>query len=283
MANLIIEAVPAEPDRCGHRNEHQHPKYRRSPRQRHRHQHRGQQPAPGAAFRPRPASWRPSSSAAISLLVAAVWPPSAIPTRSKSLACGRSRHPGLIGEAEVFAGLTPICPRRLRDRRDCRRSSPRVRGRAPPPRSRPLRRDAELNLARILVAATDVFAEDGYEASMEQIADRAGLGVGTLYRRFPSKADLVEPCRGGGQRGPGRSPSRPGGELPRGWGVRASCAAAWRRPSCWRVIASKAPGIGEAPRSGCFGSRLSSTSFSSGPGWQMPSGGMWSSATWPWP
>jgi AcrR family transcriptional regulator len=57
--------------------------------------------------------------------------------------------------------------------------------------SRPLRRDAELNLERILVAAQDVFAESGYEASMERIAQRAGVGVGTLYRRFPNKESLV--------------------------------------------------------------------------------------------
>jgi AcrR family transcriptional regulator len=56
---------------------------------------------------------------------------------------------------------------------------------------RPLRRDAELNLERILVAAQDVFAESGYEASMERIAQRAGVGVGTLYRRFPNKESLV--------------------------------------------------------------------------------------------
>src|SRR5271155_3714198 len=55
---------------------------------------------------------------------------------------------------------------------------------------KPLRRDAELNLVRILVAARDVFAEHGYEASMEQIATRAQVGIGTLYRRFPNKADL---------------------------------------------------------------------------------------------
>src|ERR1700683_873793 len=53
---------------------------------------------------------------------------------------------------------------------------------------RPLRRDAELNLARILVAARDVFAEHGYEASMEQIAARDEVGIGTLYRRFPTRA-----------------------------------------------------------------------------------------------
>src|SRR5271155_3652022 len=56
--------------------------------------------------------------------------------------------------------------------------------------AKPLRRDAELNLVRILAAARDVFAEYGYEASMEQIAARAEVGIGTLYRRFPNKADL---------------------------------------------------------------------------------------------
>src|SRR5277367_2719214 len=56
---------------------------------------------------------------------------------------------------------------------------------------RPLRRDAEVNLSRILIAARDVFAEHGYEASMEEIAMRADVGVGTLYRRFPNKADLL--------------------------------------------------------------------------------------------
>jgi AcrR family transcriptional regulator len=55
---------------------------------------------------------------------------------------------------------------------------------------RPLRRDAEVNLGRILSAARDVFAEQGYDASMEVIATRADVGVGTLYRRFPTKADL---------------------------------------------------------------------------------------------
>lgn len=56
--------------------------------------------------------------------------------------------------------------------------------------ARPLRRDAEVNLGRILAAAREVFAEQGYDASMEGIASRARVGVGTLYRRFPTKADL---------------------------------------------------------------------------------------------
>ena len=47
-------------------------------------------------------------------------------------------------------------------------------------------------LGRILAAARDVFAEQGYDASMEAIATRADVGVGTLYRRFPTKADLFK-------------------------------------------------------------------------------------------
>ncbi len=59
------------------------------------------------------------------------------------------------------------------------------------PAPRRLRRDAELNLERIVAAAQDVFSECGFEASMEQVASRAGVGVGTLYRRFPNKERLV--------------------------------------------------------------------------------------------
>jgi AcrR family transcriptional regulator len=55
---------------------------------------------------------------------------------------------------------------------------------------KPLRRDAELNLAKIMEAARDVFAESGYDGSMEQIAAKAEVGIGTLYRRFPHKEDL---------------------------------------------------------------------------------------------
>ena len=63
-------------------------------------------------------------------------------------------------------------------------------GPRPPQQARPLRRDAERNLARIMEAARDVFAESGYDGSMEQIAVKAGVGIGTLYRRFPHKEDL---------------------------------------------------------------------------------------------
>jgi AcrR family transcriptional regulator len=60
------------------------------------------------------------------------------------------------------------------------------------PVERPLRRDAERNRERIVDAAREVFAAQGLEAPMEDVAQRAGVGVGTVYRRFPTKADLVD-------------------------------------------------------------------------------------------
>jgi AcrR family transcriptional regulator len=58
--------------------------------------------------------------------------------------------------------------------------------------ARPLRADAMRNRARILAAASDVFAESGVDGSLEEIARRGGVGVGTLYRHFPNRAALVE-------------------------------------------------------------------------------------------
>jgi AcrR family transcriptional regulator len=57
--------------------------------------------------------------------------------------------------------------------------------------ARPLRVDAQRNHERILAAAGDAFAEHGLEVSMEEIARRAGVGPATLYRRFPSKQELL--------------------------------------------------------------------------------------------
>jgi AcrR family transcriptional regulator len=54
-----------------------------------------------------------------------------------------------------------------------------------------LRRDAALNRARVLTAAEEVFGEHGFDASVEDIARRAGVGMGTLYRRFPTKDALI--------------------------------------------------------------------------------------------
>jgi AcrR family transcriptional regulator len=57
---------------------------------------------------------------------------------------------------------------------------------------RPLRRDAEQNRQRILRAAAEVFTTRGLQASLDDVARHAGVGVGTVYRRFPDKESLVE-------------------------------------------------------------------------------------------
>ncbi|MEU6346024.1 helix-turn-helix domain-containing protein [Streptomyces sp. NPDC046977] len=58
-------------------------------------------------------------------------------------------------------------------------------------RTSPLRVDAQRNLEHVLRAAREVFGELGYGAPMEDVARRARVGVGTVYRRFPSKDVLV--------------------------------------------------------------------------------------------
>jgi AcrR family transcriptional regulator len=57
---------------------------------------------------------------------------------------------------------------------------------------RPLRRDAARNRQRILRAAAEVFTEHGLQASLDDVARHAGVGVGTVYRRFPDKEALAE-------------------------------------------------------------------------------------------
>lgn len=57
---------------------------------------------------------------------------------------------------------------------------------------RSLRADAARNRERILVAAGQVFAARGLDATLDDVAAQAGLGVGTVYRRFADKAELIE-------------------------------------------------------------------------------------------
>jgi AcrR family transcriptional regulator len=56
---------------------------------------------------------------------------------------------------------------------------------------RPLRADARRNFEAVLSAARDAFDENGPNASLEDIARRAGVGIATLYRNFPARSDLI--------------------------------------------------------------------------------------------
>lgn len=60
-----------------------------------------------------------------------------------------------------------------------------------PASARRERKDAQQNLKRVLEAAHALFAERGPDVTMEEVARRAGVGVGTVYRRFPSKEHLL--------------------------------------------------------------------------------------------
>jgi AcrR family transcriptional regulator len=57
---------------------------------------------------------------------------------------------------------------------------------------RPQRADARRNFDALLAAARDAFAAKGVDASLEEIARQAGVGIGTLYRNFPTRQDLVK-------------------------------------------------------------------------------------------
>ena len=63
---------------------------------------------------------------------------------------------------------------------------------SPSTSERALRRDAERNRQRIVEAAREAFAAEGLSVTLDEIARRAGVGVGTVYRRFPDKEQLVD-------------------------------------------------------------------------------------------
>ncbi|MFD5258298.1 TetR/AcrR family transcriptional regulator [Streptomyces bobili] len=58
--------------------------------------------------------------------------------------------------------------------------------------ARPLRADAERNRQRIIAAAQQVFAQRGLDVTLDDIAHHAGVGVGTVYRRFANREELIE-------------------------------------------------------------------------------------------
>jgi AcrR family transcriptional regulator len=55
-----------------------------------------------------------------------------------------------------------------------------------------VRADAQRNYDRIVAAAREVFREQGYDASLDEVAKRAGVGPGTLYRHFPKRENLID-------------------------------------------------------------------------------------------
>jgi AcrR family transcriptional regulator len=57
---------------------------------------------------------------------------------------------------------------------------------------RPQRADARRNYEKLIAVARDTFATEGVSASLEEIARNAGVGIGTLYRHFPTRQDLLE-------------------------------------------------------------------------------------------
>lgn len=61
-----------------------------------------------------------------------------------------------------------------------------------PPHARPKRADARRNYEKVVSAAREAFAEGGASTSLEEIARRAEVGIGTLYRHFPSRQALLE-------------------------------------------------------------------------------------------
>jgi len=93
------------------------------------------------------------------------------------MAFRKSSAGGVMTENTATTGVSPAGP-----------AGPGAPGRAP----RRQRADAQRNTASLLEAAKTVFATSGVDAPAKEIADLAGVGVGTLYRHFPQRSDLVK-------------------------------------------------------------------------------------------
>lgn len=104
---------------------------------------------------------------------------------------------------------------------------------------RPLRRDAAENRERLLDAADRVFGEHGLEASVDEVAKLAGVGMGTLYRRFPTKQALIDELVGGLRRDL-LSVARASEVAPDGIGLEqlvvATCELQAARPGCLPLL-----------------------------------------------
>jgi AcrR family transcriptional regulator len=143
----------------------------------------------------------------------------------------------------VFVGsiaYTPEDEMNSRIMRPLATSGERRREPTDPP-IRPLRRDAELNLARIMEAARDVFAESGYDGSMEQIALKADVGIGTLYRRFPNKEDLFNAVTDAAKIRTIKIGREVLEQVPAGDALAEFLHRCIAAPSCWRVTTTRPP------------------------------------------
>jgi AcrR family transcriptional regulator len=81
----------------------------------------------------------------------------------------------------------------------------------------PMRADARRNRQQVLAAAKELFAEHGPDIPMEEIARRAGVGVGTLYRRFPDREALIRDVAKGSFAGVMAESRAAEAEEPTGW------------------------------------------------------------------
>jgi AcrR family transcriptional regulator len=109
------------------------------------------------------------------------------------------------------------------------------------PHVKPLRRDAELNLTRIMEAARDVFADSGYGGSMEQIAAKAEVGIGTLYRRFPNKEDLFNAVTDAAKVRTIKIGKEVLDQVPPEDALAEFLHRCIATPSCWRVTTTRPP------------------------------------------
>ncbi|MFJ6846557.1 TetR/AcrR family transcriptional regulator [Streptomyces griseoluteus] len=117
---------------------------------------------------------------------------------------------------------------------------------------RPLRADARRNRERLLTAAASAFAEHGEGASLDDIARRAGVGSGTLYRHFPTRRALLEAAYSArvdalGERGEELSRTLPPGEALAEW-LHEVCVATIQVRGLKSLLGSAAS---DAPRTAC--------------------------------
>ncbi|MFF9375191.1 TetR/AcrR family transcriptional regulator [Streptomyces griseoluteus] len=117
---------------------------------------------------------------------------------------------------------------------------------------RPMRADARRNRERLLTAAASAFAEHGESASLDDIAKRAGVGSGTLYRHFPTRRALLEAAYSArvdalGERGEELSRTLPPGEALTEW-LHEVCAATIQVRGLKSLLGSAAT---DAPMTAC--------------------------------